>query len=230
MKKRALCVCARAIIAQAIRYFLAYAHNKRIIIMIEFIQGKIEDLSPTQAVLLTAGGVAYDLNISIYTYSAIQGKDEARLYVYEAIREDAYVLYGFSEKQERELFLMLISVSGIGGASARMILSSFSPSELTGIISSGNDSLLKKVKGIGAKTAQRIIVDLHDKIGVAQSDSMPLGLQTGAQTGQVATEAITAMVTLGFPQAASQKVVQAILKEQEGLTVEAVIREALKRI
>ena len=198
--------------------------------MIEFIQGKIEELTPTQAVLLTAGGVAYDLNISIYTYSAIQGKNEARLYVYEAIREDAYVLYGFSEKQERELFLMLISVSGIGGASARMILSSFSPSELTGIISSGNDSLLKKVKGIGAKTAQRIIVDLHDKIGAAQSDSMPLGLQTGAQTGQVATEAITAMVTLGFPQAASQKVVQAILKEQEGLTVEAVIREALKRI
>lgn len=198
--------------------------------MIEFIQGKIEELTPTQAVLLTQGGVAYDLNISLYTYSAIQGKNETRLYVYEAIREDAYVLYGFSGKQERELFLMLISVSGIGGASARMILSSFTPSELTGIISSGNDSLLKKVKGIGAKTAQRIIVDLHDKIGVSQSDEMPLGLETGVQTGQVATEAITAMVTLGFPQAASQKVVQAILKEQDGLTVEAVIREALKRI
>ncbi len=198
--------------------------------MIEFIQGKIEELNPTQAVLLTQGGVAYDLNISLYTYSAIQGKNETRLYIYEAIREDAYVLYGFSGKQERELFLMLISVSGIGGASARMILSSFTPSELTGIISSGNDSLLKKVKGIGAKTAQRIIVDLHDKIGASQSDEMPLGLQTGVQTGQVATEAITAMVTLGFPQAASQKVVQAILKEQDGLSVEAVIREALKRI
>ena len=131
--------------------------------MIEFIQGKIEELTPTQAVLLTQGGVAYDLNISLYTYSAIQGKDDTRLYVYEAIREDAYILYGFSAKQERELFLMLISVPGIGGASARMILSSFSPSELIGIISSGNDSLLKKVKGIGAKTAQRIIVDLHDR-------------------------------------------------------------------
>lgn len=198
--------------------------------MIEFIQGKIEELTPTQAVLLTQGGVAYDLNISLYTYSAIQGKDNARLYVYEAIREDAYVLYGFSGRQERELFLMLISVSGIGGASARMILSSFTPAELTGIISSGNDSLLKKVKGIGAKTAQRIIVDLHDKIAKNQSDEMPLGIQDGIQTGQIATEAITAMVTLGFPQAASQKVVQAILKEQEGLTVEAVIREALKRI
>ncbi len=198
--------------------------------MIEFIQGKIEELTPTKAVILTAGGVAYDLGISVYTYSAIQGKEDSRLYVYEAIREDAYVLYGFSGKQERELFLMLISVPGIGGASARMILSSFSPSELIGIISSGNDSLLKKVKGIGAKTAQRIIVDLHDKIGVAQSDDMPQDLQTSIQTGQVATEAITALVTLGFPQAASQKVVQAILKEQDGLNVESVIREALKRI
>lgn len=198
--------------------------------MIEFIQGKIEELTPTKAVILTAGGVAYDLGISVYTYSAIQGKEESRLYVYEAIREDAYVLYGFSGKQEREMFLMLISVPGIGGASARMILSSFSPSELIGIISSGNDSLLKKVKGIGAKTAQRIIVDLHDKIGTAQSDDMPLELQTGMQAGQVAGEAITALVTLGFPQAASQKVVQAIIKEQEGMSVESVIREALKRI
>ena len=102
--------------------------------MIEFIQGKIEDLTPTQAVLLTQGGVAYDLNISLYTYSAIQGKDEARLYVYEAIREDAYVLYGFSGKQERELFLMLISVSGIGGASARMILSSFTPQDRKSVV------------------------------------------------------------------------------------------------
>lgn len=198
--------------------------------MIEFIQGKIVELTPTQAVLLTAGGVAYDLNISVYTFSALQNRDEARLYVYEAIREDAYILYGFTDKQERELFLMLISVPGIGGASARMILSSFSPSELIGIISSGNDALLKKVKGIGAKTAQRIIVDLHDKIAKTQSDQMPLDLNSGMQTGQVATEAITAMVTLGFPQAASQKVVQAILKESNGLSVEAVIREALKRI
>ena len=198
--------------------------------MIEFIQGKIVELTPTQAVILTAGGVAYDLNISVYTFSALQNRDEARLYVYEAIREDAYILYGFTDKQERELFLMLISVPGIGGASARMILSSFSPSELIGIISSGNDALLKKVKGIGAKTAQRIIVDLHDKIAKTQSEQMPLDLNSGLQTGQLATEAITAMVTLGFPQAASQKVVQAILKESNGLSVEAVIREALKRI
>lgn len=198
--------------------------------MIEFIQGKIEELTPTQAIILTSGGVGYDLNISVYTYSAIQGKENTRLYVYEAIREDAYILYGFSSKQERELFLMLVSVPGIGGASARMILSSFSPSELIGIISSGNDSLLKKVKGIGAKTAQRIIVDLHDKIAKTGSDEMPLDLQSGIQTGQVATEAITALVILGFQQTASQKVVQAILKDTGTLTVEEVIREALKRI
>lgn len=198
--------------------------------MIEFIQGKIEELTPTQAIILTSGGVGYDLNISVYTYSAIQGKENTRLYVYEAIREDAYILYGFSSKQERELFLMLVSVPGIGGASARMILSSFSPSELIGIISSGNDSLLKKVKGIGAKTAQRIIVDLHDKIAKTGSDEMHLDLQSGIQTGQVATEAITALVTLGFQQTASQKVVQAILKDTGSLTVEEVIREALKRI
>lgn len=198
--------------------------------MIEFIQGKIEELTPTQAVLLTQGGVAYDLNISVYTYSALQGNDNARLYVYEAIREDAYILYGFSGKQERELFLMLISVPGIGGASARMILSSFSPQELVGIISSGNDALLKKVKGIGAKTAQRIIVDLRDKIAKGQTGEIQLDMAEGIQTGQSASESVTALVTLGFPQAASQKVVSAILKENATLSVEAVIREALKRI
>ena len=199
--------------------------------MIEFIQGKVEELTPTQAVLLTNGGVAYDLSISVYTYSAIQGKEDTRLYVYEAIREDAYILYGFSGKQERELFLMLISVPGIGGASARMILSSFSPSELIGIISSGNDTLLKKVKGIGAKTAQRIIVDLRDKIGKSQADDSSAGAAAaGIQAGQTASEAVTALVTLGFPQAASQKVVTAILKENGSLSVEALIREALKRI
>lgn len=198
--------------------------------MIEFIQGKIEELTPTQAVLFTQGGVAYDLNISVYTYSALQGNDSARLYVYEAIREDAYILYGFSGKQERELFLMLISVPGIGGASARMILSSFSPQELVGIISSGNDALLKKVKGIGAKTAQRIIVDLRDKIAKGQTGEIQLDMTAGMQTGQSASEAVTALVTLGFPQAASQKVVSAILKENASLSVEQVIREALKRI
>ncbi|MCQ2071867.1 MAG: Holliday junction branch migration protein RuvA [Bacteroidaceae bacterium] len=198
--------------------------------MIEFIEGKVEELTPTQAVLLTRGGVGYDLNISLFTFSALQNREEARLYVHEAIREDAYLLYGFSGKQERELFLMLISVPGIGGASARMILSSFSPAELVEIISSGNDSLLKKVKGIGAKTAQRIIVDLHDKIAKTKSDDNPLNLSAGIQSGKVADEALQAMTALGFVQSAAQKVVTSILKEQPDMSVEAVIREALKRI
>lgn len=198
--------------------------------MIEFIQGKVEELTPAEAVILTQGGVAYSMSISLNTYSAIQGKEEARLYVYEAIREDAYNLYGFCDKSERELFLLLISVPGIGGASGRMILSSFSPTELTGIISSGNDALLKKVKGIGAKTAQRIIVDLHDKVVKSGIEGSVPDVQVERQAGKVTSEAVTALVTLGFPQAASQKVVQSILQELPNLTIEAVIREALKRI
>ena len=198
--------------------------------MIEFIQGKVVELTPTQAVILTQGGVAYSLGISVYTYSSLQGKDEARLYVYESVREDAWVLFGFSEKDERELFLMLVSVPGIGGASARMIQSSFSPSELTGIISSGNDAMLKKVKGIGAKTAQRIIVDLRDRIIKGRGNDTSVMQSLGIQTGRIADEAVTALTTLGFQQSASQKVVTAILKEKPEITVEALIRESLKRI
>ena len=198
--------------------------------MIEFIQGKVVELTPTQAVILTSGGVAYSLGISVYTYSDIQGKDEARLYTYEAIREDAWILFGFSEKVERELFLLLISVPGIGGASARMIQSSFSPSELVEIISSGNDGLLKKVKGIGAKTAQRIIVDLRDKMVRERSGEAPAIQSPGARSARTADEAVTALTTLGFQQSASQKIVTAILGEKPEITVESLIREALKRI
>ncbi|MCQ2083168.1 MAG: Holliday junction branch migration protein RuvA [Bacteroidaceae bacterium] len=198
--------------------------------MIEFIQGELEELTPTQAVILTSGGIGYGLNISVYTYSSLQGKQQARLYVYESIREDAYVLFGFSEKQERDLFTMLISVPGIGGASARMILSSFTPSELQSIISSGNDMLLKKVKGIGAKTAQRIIVDLKDRIAETSDGPSTSEQSADIRSGQVAEEAVSAMTALGFQPAASQKVIAAILKENQDMSVESVIREALKRI
>lgn len=198
--------------------------------MIEFVQGSIEELTPTQAVILTSGGVGYGLGISVYTYSALQGRQQARLYVYESIREDAYVLFGFSDKLERDLFTMLISVPGIGGASARMILSSFSPEELQSIIASGNDALLKKVKGIGAKTAQRIIVDLKDKISATGADIKLPSAQPDILAGRVADEAVSAMTALGFQPAASQKVIAAILGENPEMSVESVIREALKRI
>lgn len=198
--------------------------------MIEFVQGKLELLEPAQAVIETAGGVGYLLNISLNTYSSIQGKDEARLYVYEAIREDAYILYGFSTRRERELFLLLVSVPGIGGASARMILSAFSPAELENIIATGDDKMLKQVKGIGLKTAQRIIVDLSDKIktcGSGSASSVPTGSPKADDT---ADSAIAALTMLGFQQAASAKVVTAIMRENPSLSVEAIIKEALKRI
>lgn len=199
--------------------------------MIEFIQGKIDQLTPGTAVIETKGGVGYLLNISLYTYSAIQGKDEVRLWVYEAIREDAYVLYGFADRQEREQFLLLISVSGIGGGSARMIQSAFSPQELQEIISSGNDKLLKQVKGIGLKTAQRIIVDLKDKIGISGSETgIPVSAPKGSGNSEVLESAVSALVMLGFQQGASAKVVQAILKESPDAKVEAVIKQALKQL
>lgn len=201
--------------------------------MIEYIQGKLEELEPGLAVIETAGGVAYALAISLNTYSAIQGKPTARLYVYEAIREDAWTLYGFAEKRERELFLMLISVPGIGGSSARMILSAFSPRELEAIISTGDERQLKQVKGIGLKTAQRIIVDLKDKISVGaavQAQGTIPGMGVSPAVTDLIESAVAAMTMLGFQQSAALKVVQAIVKEKPDITVEATIKEALKRI
>ena len=200
--------------------------------MIEYIKGDIAEITPA-TVVLDCNGMGYGINISLNTYSAIQNQSNTKLYIYEAIREDAYVLYGFSTKQERELFLLLISVSGIGGNTARMILSALSPSELCGVISSGNDKLLKTVKGIGLKTAQRVIVDLKDKIktsGEAAGTTGITGLASTAANVQVQEEAVAALTMLGFAQAPSQKVVMAILKEDAGAPVEQVIKLALKRL
>ncbi|MBO7247096.1 MAG: Holliday junction branch migration protein RuvA [Bacteroidaceae bacterium] len=198
--------------------------------MIDYIKGTIAELTPTYAVLENNSGIGFILNISLNTFSSIQDAKESKLYVYEAIREDAHNLFGFYEKQERNLFLQLTSVSGIGGSTAMMILSAFPPAELIEIIATGNDALLKKVKGVGAKTAQRIIVDLHDKVAKGASGVDITSITDTPQSGKVVEESIAALVMLGFPQTASQKVIQTIVKENPQISVEGAIKEALKRI
>ena len=187
--------------------------------MIEYVRGELAELSPATAVI-DCNGVGYAANISLNTYSAIQGKKTCKLFIYEAIREDAYVLYGFADKQEREIFLLLISVSGIGGNTARMILSALSPSEL--------------VKGIGLKTAQRLIVELKDKIKTvgmaAVGGTTSAGMLLQSANAEVQEEAVAALTMLGFAAAPSQKVVLAVLKEEPEAPVEKVIKLALKRL
>ena len=197
--------------------------------MIEYIRGELAELTPAAAII-DCNGVGYLASISLNTYSAIQGKKSCKLYVYEAIREDAYQLYGFADKQERELFLLLISVSGIGGNTARMILSALSPAELINIISTENANLLKTVKGIGLKTAQRIIVDLKDKIATSGVETVNSEMFANPANTEIHDEAVSALTMLGFAQAASQKVVAAILKEEPAAPVEKVIKLALKRL
>ena len=198
--------------------------------MIDYVKGELTELTPAMAVV-ECGGVGYAVNISLNTYSAIQGKSVCKLYVYEAIREDAHLLFGFAGKQERELFLLLISVSGIGGNTARTILSSLSPAELINIISTENAQLLKTVKGIGLKTAQRIIVELKDKIQGSAAAAAQGGLPgMTVASNQVQEEALAALQALGFQAAPSQKVVLAILKQQPDAAVETVIKLALKQL
>lgn len=193
--------------------------------MIDYIKGEITELTPASATLETHG-IGYFINISVNTYSQLTDKKSTQLYIYEAIREDAYQLFGFFDKSEREMFLHLISVSGVGAGTARMILSSLNTQELASIITSGNADILKTVKGIGAKTAQRIIIDLKDKVKVAGLEQVEM-FATANPSGE---EAIAALVMLGFPQQASQKVVSKILKEKPDSATEQIIKMALKML
>lgn len=204
--------------------------------MIEYIRGELADVTPTLAVV-EAAGVGYALNISLNTFTAIQEKKEVKLFVHEAIvtggRDDSFTLYGFATRQERELYRLLISVSGVGANTARMILSSYSPSELCSAIANGDERSLKSVKGIGLRTAQRIIVDLKDKIATSDlSQQVPQapGVKHDAVNRQVKDEAVSALAMLGFSPAPSAKVVTEILKQQPDLHVEQVVKLALKQI
>ena len=196
--------------------------------MIEYIKGELAELTPALATV-EAAGVGYGLNISLTTYSAIQGKKDVKLYVFESIREDAHVLYGFVSKKEREMFELLITVSGVGPNTARMMLSSMSVAELCNAISRGDERL---IKGIGKMTAQRIIVDLRDKIvALGIADEIPTGGQVSAPVNTaVKDEAVSALTMLGFAPAPTQKVVLAILQAQPDLPVEQVVKQALKQI
>ena len=204
--------------------------------MIEYIRGELTDLTPAVAVV-EAAGVGYALNISLNTFTAIQNKKEVKLFVAEALvtggRDDSYTLYGFATREERTLYGLLISVSGVGANTARMILSSLTPAELSEAITTGNERLLKGVKGIGLRTAQRIIVDLRDK--VASLDLVPeqpgLPLTPAAQINkEVRDDAVGALTMLGFSPAPSAKVVTEILKQQPDLPVEQAVKQALKQI
>ncbi|WP_085536937.1 Holliday junction branch migration protein RuvA [Massilibacteroides vaginae] len=197
--------------------------------MIEYIRGEVAELTPAR-MILECGGIGYELNISLNTYSAFNGKKNGLIYVYEVIREDAHLLFGFSEKTERELFLMLITVSGVGPNTARMILSSFPPSELIQVIANKNETALTSVKGIGLKTAQRILVDLKNKVKTASIGGDSTSVTGTYAGGTVAEEAIAALTMLGFQKAPSQKAVVAILKDAPGLLVEQVIKAALRML
>ncbi len=194
--------------------------------MLEYIKGELVELNPATVVVET-GGLGFLAHISLYTYSALNGKKDVKVYVYEAIREDSHQLFGFIDKRERELFLLLISVSGVGANTARMILSSLNPSELESVISSGNANVLKSVKGIGAKTAERIIIDLKDKVKLSEGSG--ISIQTSA-FGITNQEAVAALVMLGFNQAASGKVVAKVTKENPEASVEQIIKIALKML
>ena len=191
--------------------------------MIEYIRGKVTELTPATAVIETAGGVAYMLNITLATFSALEGVAETRLLVHEAIREDAWVLFGFNDERERAMFRLLIGVSGVGANTARMILSSIATPELEQVIASGDPARLKAVKGVGAKTAQRIIVDLKDKIKV---DELTLSIQPSVNN-DVFDEALAALVMLGFQRQQSQKVLKKLFDANSSITVEAAIKRAL---
>ena len=202
--------------------------------MIAYIKGIIGELTPTE-VVIEAAGVGYGLTISLNTVANLQGKESAKVYVKEVIREDAHDLYGFSSKQERTLFEALTSVNGIGGQTARMVLSAFTPAELAEVIQSEQTAMLKSVKGIGPKAAARIVLDLRDKVsallGDGQLDVTPTGGGgIAAADKAVAEEAISALTILGFQPAAVRKVVAALLKAEPGLELQQLIKRSLKEI
>ena len=197
--------------------------------MIEYLRGELAELTPATAIIECCG-VGYETSITLNTYSALQGKKEVKVYIYEVIREDTHQLFGFCNRHERELFLLLISVSGIGGNTARTILSAFTVNELCDAIATGNEVAIKSVKGIGLKTAQRLIVDLKDKIaGIYDGTSGNTAPAVPVSNDNI-DGAVQALAMLGFPVSAANKDVQSIAKSDPGATIEQLIKLALKQL
>lgn len=207
-----------------------FVFGQKIVKMYEYIKGLIAELSPAHAVVETSGGVAYYLNISLQTYSAVRDTKEAKLYTYFIVREDAQILYGFSDTAERGLFKLLIGVSGVGGSTARMVLSSFTPDELRTIIATGQADVLKTVKGLGIKTAQKIIVELKDKVGDFGREDASLSAIMSAGGSPLFDESLAAMTMLGFSKQASEKVLRKVMKDNPAASVEDIIRISLKHM
>lgn len=193
--------------------------------MYEFIRGKIIERNPA-SIVIEAGGIGYVLNISLNTYSKLDPTREGLLFLHQVVREDAHILYAFADKEERSLFRNLISVNGVGASTAILMLSSLKPDEIIAAITTENVTVLKAVKGIGAKTAQRIIIDLKDKLGkLHETDQILL-----SPNNTIRNEALSALVMLGFVKRDAEKIVSKILQEQPDTTVESVIKQALKRL
>lgn len=193
--------------------------------MLEYIKGNIAELNPA-SVIIDNNGIGYEIGISLSTYSQLEGRTEAKLLLHEVIREDAHLLFGFATTRERELFRLLIGVSGVGANTARVILSSVAPAELETAIATADEPQLKAVKGVGAKTAQRIIVDLRDKIKPVDSS---LIIERTATTDAF-NEGLAALTMLGFPRQASEKVLKKLFADDPSLRVESAIKQALKML
>ncbi|MDX9725854.1 MAG: Holliday junction branch migration protein RuvA [Bacteroidales bacterium] len=193
--------------------------------MIDYIKGKVAELTPAY-IVMDNGGIGYFLNISLSTFTELEGKQECTILVHEVIREDAHLLYGFSARQERDLFRLLISVSGVGAGTARMMLSSLNHNEIEKAILESDLNTLKGIKGIGLKTAQRLIVELKDKLGKHSGTGEIFAFADNTKR----EEALSALVMLGFGRSAVLKVLDRIIREEKGLTVEELIKKALKSL
>ncbi|MCI1779003.1 MAG: Holliday junction branch migration protein RuvA [Bacteroidales bacterium] len=193
--------------------------------MYDYIKGKLAELTPTQAIIENSG-IGWKLEISLQTYSGIQGRDEIKLFVYHHLREDAELLYGFFDKKEREMFEKLIGVSGIGPNTARVILSSLTIDELTSAVLNGDVSKIKSIKGIGLKTAQRLIIDIKDSIGKSGKNELPLQ----PQNNDIHDETLSALTLLGFPKSSAEKVISKNLKEHPSSSLEELIKLCLKSL